>query len=159
SFLLSFALWTPYALLYTVQQIIVLRAHGTLVSSPQLIGQQLAFFVPWAVATPFVLGLGRRFPLRADRWLAPLPAHLTAILVLTSVHCVVIVAAEAPANLSAARSSWMACMTRGMLLFDAFLYLVVSLAGVSLRLRQKDRDRERYVSRLQMQLAETRLRA
>ena len=129
--LLSFAVWTAYALLYTVQQIIVLRARGGgPVSVPQLLSQQLAFFVPWALATPVVFRLGERFPIRPARWLAPLATHLAAIVVLTALHCVVIAAAEGPKSWADAFSSWLACMTRGMLLLDAFLYLTVSLAGV-----------------------------
>src|SRR5262245_54512719 len=139
--LVSFAVWTPYVLLYTLQQIVILRARGgTSVSLPRLLGQQLAFFVPLALATPLILALGERFPIRRTRWLAPLAIHLGAIVVLTALHCVGIVAAEAPKDLAAARTAWAACMTRGMLLLDAFLYLTVSLAGVALRLRHKHRE-------------------
>src|SRR5262245_45402613 len=157
--LVSFALWTPYALLYTVQQIIILRARGgTSVSLPHLLGQQLAFFAPWALATPLVLGLGERFQIRRTRWLVPLGIHLGVIVVLTALHCIAIVTAEGPRTFAAARAEWVGCMTRGMLLLDAFLYLTVSLAGVALRLRQKHRERERDVSRLEIQLSEARLR-
>src|SRR5262245_17077717 len=157
--LLSFAVWTPYALLYTLQQIIILRARGeTSVSWPHLLGQQLAFFAPWALATPLVLGLGERFPIRRTRLLVSLAIHLGAIAVLTALHCAVIVVAEGHKDFTAALASWVACMTRGMLLLDAFLYLTVSLAGVALRLRRKHRERERDVSRLEVQLTQARLR-
>ena len=156
--LLSFALWTPYVLLYTVQQIVI-RARGDVsLDVPRLLGQQLAFFVPWAFATPFVLELGERFAIHRGRWLAPLSIHLAAIIVLAGLHCIAIVVAEAPSDLVSGVSAWVGCMSRGMLLLDAFLYLTVSLAGVSLRLRQKHRERERDVAHLQVQLAEARLR-
>jgi LytS/YehU family sensor histidine kinase len=87
-----------------------------------------------------------------------LAIHLGAIVVLTALHCIAIVAVEAPKDFAAARASWAACMTRGMLLLDAFLYLTVSLAGMAMRLRQKHRERERDVSRLEVQLAHARLR-
>ena len=156
--LVSFAVWTPYGVLYAVQQVVVLRARNQPVSLPRLVGQQLAFFVPWALATPFVLALGERFPIRRARRLAPLAIHLTAIVVLTALHCVAIVAVDAPKNFPAALASWAQCMTRGMLLLDGFVYLTVSLAGVALRLRQKQRERERDFARLEVQLAEARLR-
>ena len=157
--LVSFAVWTPYALLYTLQQIVVLNARGgPSVPLPRLLGQQAAFFVPWALATPAVFGLGERFPIRRSRWVRPLTIHLTAIVVLTALHCVAIVATEFPKDLASAFESWVGCMTRGMLLLDAFLYLTVSLAGVALRLRQRHRDRERDVARLETQLAQARLR-
>src|SRR5262245_192345 len=156
----SFAGWTRSAVRYTLQPIVRLRARwGTPVSSPRLLGQQVAFFVPWALATPLVIGLGERFPIRRTRWLAPLAIHLGAVVLLTALHCISIVAAEAPQDMAAAKAAWAACMTRGMLLLDAFLYLTVSLAGVALRLRQKHRERERDVSRLEIQLAQARVRA
>lgn len=157
--LLSFGVWTPYALLYTLQQIVVVNARGSPAPSlSRLVAQQLAFFVPWALATPFVLDLGERFPIYRARWLVPLAIHFTGIVVLAALHCVAIVAAEVPSTLATAFASWVGCMTRGMLLLDAFLYLTVSLAGVALRLRQKHRDRERDVARLEAQLAQARLR-
>src|SRR5262245_3579249 len=157
--IVSFAVWTPYALLYTLQQIVVLHARGgPSVPWPRLLSQQLAFFVPWALATPLVLRLGERFPIRRPWWLAPLAIHLGAIVVLTALHCIVLVSAEGPNDFGAALAGWISCMTRGMLLLDAFLYLTVSLAGVALRLRQKHRERERDVSRLEIQLAQARLR-
>jgi len=156
--LISFAVWTPYGLLYTLQHIVVVRARGESVHAAPLLAQQLAFFVPWALATPLVLGLGEQVPIRRERWLGPLAIHLVAIVILTALHCVAIAAADFPKDLASWFSDWAACMTRGMLLLDAFLYLTVSLAGVSLRLRQKHREREREVSRLEVQLAQARLR-
>ena len=67
--LFSFAVWTPYALLYTLQQIVVLRARGgPPISLPHVLGQQAAFFVPWALATPAVIRLGESFPIQRARW-------------------------------------------------------------------------------------------
>ena len=157
--LASFAVWIPYGLLYTLQQIVILHARGgPAVPLPRLLGQQAAFYVPWALATPAVIHLGERFPIRRSRWLSPLAVHLAAIVVLTALHCVVIVAIEFPKDPATAFESWVGCMTRGMLLLDAFIYLTVSLAGVALRLRQRHRDRERDVARLEAQLAQARLR-
>src|SRR5262249_51881533 len=96
--------------------------------------------------------------IRRGRWLAPLTVHLTAIVVLTALHCVAIVAIGQPRDFATAFQSWVGCMTRGMLLLDAFIYLTVSLAGVALRLRRRHRDRERDVARLETQLAQARLR-
>jgi len=158
--LFSFAVWTPYALLYTLQQIVVLRARGgPPISLPHVLGQQAAFFVPWALATPAVIRLGESFPIQRARWLPPLAVHLTAIVAFTALHCVAIVAVESPKDVSGAWESWKGCMTRGMLLLDAFLYLTVSLGGVAIRLRQRHRDRERDVARLEAQLAKAQLRS
>src|SRR5262245_32084622 len=157
--LLSFAVWTSYGLLYTLQQIVVLHARGgPPVSLARLLSQQAAFHVPWALATPAVFRLGERFPIRRSGWWAPLGVHLIAIVTLTALHCVVIVAVEPPRDLATAFTSWAGCMTRGMLLLDAFIYLTVSLAGVALRVRQRHRDREREVASLKAKLAQTSLR-
>src|SRR5262245_56784448 len=105
--LVSFAVWTAYALLYTVQQIVILHARGgESVSLPRLFGQQLAFFAPWALATPLVLRLGERFPIHRARWLAPLAIHLGAIIALTALHCVAIVAVEPPRDFDSVMVSW-----------------------------------------------------
>jgi len=152
------AVWTPYAVLYTLQQVVVLRARGDHAPLSRLLIQQVVFFGPWALATPFVLELGERFPLSRRRFAGPLAIHLAATTVIAAIHCVAIVAIQSPKDFPAAVRAWVACMTGGLLLLDAFIYFTVSIAGVALRLRQKHRDRERDVARLEVQLAQARLR-
>ena len=161
--LASLALWTPFALLSAVQQGTVLQARGGPVSWPRVVLGQLVYFYFWALATPLVLWLGERFPVRRDRWLAPLALHLTTIAALASVHGWLVVMVDfrpgTPGAPPTTQAAWLQLMTRGTLFFDAFLYLCISLAGVALRARQKQRERELQVSRLEAQLAQARLLA
>jgi len=159
--LVSFALWTPLTLLSTLQQVAVDQARGGTPSWSRVLVGQLAYFYFWALATPLVFWLGERVPLRRDRWLGPLALHLALLTVLAGLHCWVVVGIEyrpgTPGAAATPLAAWSNMMTRGTLFFDSFLYLVVSLAGVALRLRTRHRERELQVSRLEAQLAQARL--
>src|SRR5262245_8889816 len=121
----------------------------------------VAYYYFWALASPLVLWLGERFPLKRDRWLTPLALHLAVAVVLAALHCGVLVAVEyrpgTPGAPPTPLAMWIGLLTRGTLFIDSFFYLVVSLAGVVLRLRHRQRERELHVSRLEAQLAQARL--
>jgi two-component system, LytTR family, sensor kinase len=53
-----------------------------------LLGLNLGYWYAWALLSPVVLYLARRFPFDRGRWLTSLPVHLFAVLVVTFVHIV-----------------------------------------------------------------------
>ena len=160
-FLASFAAWTPLVLLWTLQQLAAPQPGGGALPWTRVLLGAFAYYYYWALATPLVIWLGERAPLRRDRWLAPLALHLVAAALLAALHCGVLVAVEYRAGTPGAAPTplamWIGLLTRGTLFIDSFFYLVVSLAGVVLRLRHRQRERDLQVSRLEAQLAQARL--
>ena len=73
--------WTAIALFSATQTVFVMRAEGMHHAWIALYATQLLSWLPWAVATPFVLALGERF--RIERWtLRTIAAHLAACAVI-----------------------------------------------------------------------------
>jgi len=59
---------------------------------PFLLALNLGYWYAWALLTPIVLFLARRFPFERSRWIRSLAAHLPAVLVLTLIHIAAVVA-------------------------------------------------------------------
>ena len=53
-----------------------------------LLGLNLGYWYAWALLTPLVLWLARRFPLDRERWKRSLPVHVLAVLLVTYAHVV-----------------------------------------------------------------------
>lgn len=88
--LLIFAVWTVLGLLYVLQARFSTSLSGTGQQWPlsRLIGVALVNYWIWALLTPMVLAIGRRFPFQRDTWVRPLLAHCGGALLATGIHAV-----------------------------------------------------------------------
>jgi two-component sensor histidine kinase len=72
------ALWSGIALFDATQNVFVMRAEGMHHAWAQLFVTLLLSWLPWALATPLVLRLGRRYPPEQWRRFSTWGAHLLA---------------------------------------------------------------------------------
>src|SRR5215471_11589424 len=72
------SIWSGFGLVDAVQTVFVMRGEGMHHAWVRLFWTCLVGWVPWAVATPFVLRLGRRFPPVTLRPLTTWLVHLGA---------------------------------------------------------------------------------
>ncbi len=135
--------------------------HGH--SYPRLLGYNVAVWEVWALATPLVLWLARRWPPAPPRP-AALALHLAAGLALALVHLVAWSALSdliRPYDVRNARS-FAAAFSEGLWLrFQLELVVYASLVaiGAALDARRRLHRREVETGRLEVQLAEAKLHA
>ncbi len=132
--------------------------------------ETLAEYGLWALLTPLVFGLARRFRIERDGWAARLALHLGLGLVVAMAMGAVTRGAIRPLlspELAAARPWTFEGMVGGLWFLDEFIiYVAVLAAGLArdalLRLRQREGEASRLLAdrvRLEAQLTEARLSA
>lgn len=72
------AIWTGIGLIDATQTVVVMRAQGMHHNWIALFATQLFSWLPWALATPLVLWLGRRFPWTEWKRISTWAIHLVA---------------------------------------------------------------------------------
>ncbi len=81
--------WTVFAFAYSSHLYVYHNLLGEPTTWQLQIAEAFANFGVWAALTPFILLLARRFPLRANEWMAFAGVHLAAALVVSLVQVVV----------------------------------------------------------------------
>jgi len=79
------ALWCAGGLFDASQTVLVMHAEGKHHAWPPLFVTELAIWLPWALATPLVVGLARRYPINRRVSLRTAAVHLAALIVLSIV--------------------------------------------------------------------------
>jgi two-component system LytT family sensor kinase len=79
------ALWCAGGLFDASQTVLVMHAEGKHHSWPPLFATELAIWLPWALATPLVIGLARRYPINRSVSVRPAAVHLAALITLSIV--------------------------------------------------------------------------
>ena len=77
--------WAAVALFESAQSILIQHAWGRHGGELLLFATELAGWLPWALATPFVINLARRHPIIPAPTARGTAAHLTALLVITMI--------------------------------------------------------------------------
>jgi two-component system LytT family sensor kinase len=77
------AFWFAGAVFEATQSVFILHALGKRGGELLLFATELVGWLPWALATPFVIGLARRHPLVPAPTARGIVAHLTALLAIT----------------------------------------------------------------------------
>jgi signal transduction histidine kinase len=72
------AIWCAGALFDASQTVLIMHAEGKHQPWPPLFAIELAGWLPWALATPLIVGLARRYPLAQGIRLATLGVHFAA---------------------------------------------------------------------------------
>ena len=159
------ALWLGVGLFEATQTVVVMRSQGMHHAWPQLFVTLLFSWTPWALATPAILYLGRRFPLMRLRALSTWLIHLSAAAVINLAYgfwrAVMEVAMNPwayPAGPGSFTSIWSGAFYNGLL---ATLILYASILAIANVLDSRERlaQREAEAARLSEQLSKAQLDA
>jgi sensor histidine kinase YesM len=77
--------WCAYGLFAASQAVLTARAEGKHHPLPPLFATEFASWLPWALATPLLVGLARRYPLNRGVRARAIGVHLAAFAVLSVV--------------------------------------------------------------------------
>ena len=133
-----------------------------------LAGMNLGYWYIWALLTPTVFWLARRFPFGRGVWLRSLPVHLVSVVVITLAHIVAyegfrfwLMTAFWPGPMKQQYSWWGLVTDTYFRNFDweMMTYWAISGAFYSVTYHQESQDRALKGSRLETQLAEAQLQA
>jgi two-component system, LytTR family, sensor kinase len=79
------ALWCAGGLFDASQTVLVMHAEGKHHAWPPLFASELAIWLPWALATPFVISLARRYPINRSVTIRAAGIHVLALIALSIV--------------------------------------------------------------------------
>jgi two-component system LytT family sensor kinase len=162
---LIFGVWTFLSFLFTSQIYLGMRMEGMSHFFWRLFFWQWSGWCYWAVFTPFVLWLGKRYPLKRSSLMSSIPVHLCVSASLTVLHALwfaFLTFQLKPFDPEIdPRPFW--GMLRGRLLgqghLDYLFYGAILCTGYALEYYQKYREREFRASQLEAQLAQAQLQA
>jgi hypothetical protein len=161
---LIFGAWTVAGVFFASQLYFLypITSGGREISFGRALLVNLPFYWLWALLTPAILGLARRFPLERARWKRSLAVHAGASVVLSAVQLLVagallyaFVQAGGTSTLAWALGSFFRLNFHANILTYAAL-VALAWAGDTY---EKYRDRELAASRLQTQLVKAELGA
>jgi two-component system, LytTR family, sensor kinase len=161
---LIFGAWTAAGVFFASQLVFLypITSGGREISFSRALLINVPFYWLWALLTPAILGLARRFPLERARWRRNLAVHAGASLVLSAVQLLVagvllyaVVQAGGTSSLTWALGSFFRLNFHANILTYAALVTCAWAAETY----EKYRDRELAASRLQTQLAKAELGA
>jgi two-component system, LytTR family, sensor kinase len=161
----NIAAWTVAGFFFASQLYFLYPiASGREMSFTRALLINLPFYYLWALVTPAILGLARRFPIERTGWKKPLLIHLAASTILSAVQLFLagaVLQALGGATLSRADSFWTTLAQFFRLNFHANVLTYWALVGLAwgTDTYAKYRDRELAASRLQTQLAQAELGA
>lgn len=134
-------------------------------SFPLLLALNLSYWYSWALLTPGILLLSRRFPLGQRTWTESLPVHLVGVVVATLAHVAMTVSGQRAINAivgDLSSGTWLAQFQRMFFLnFDWEMMTYWAIIGVShsLRFHHEARNRALRESQLETSLVEAQLQA
>jgi two-component system, LytTR family, sensor kinase len=159
------AIWLGVGLFDATQNVFVMRAEGMHHRWVQLFATLLLSWLPWALATPLVLRLGRRYPAACWKRLSTWGAHLAACAVIGLVSAAWIAAMEDFANPWALvpgpdpfAQLWLHKFYNGLLVY-LILYGAILVIGHMLDSQERLAQQRTETARLNEQLSKAQLNA
>jgi two-component sensor histidine kinase len=156
-------IWTAFGVLLAGQQTIASTLRGAPVPWWTAFFQWMPVALGWALATPAILWLGRRFPLRRGAWRRSALVHAAACCVLVFVlslgYTLHVVHLIPPAGSPPPPFDRAVQVFVGWLLWDAILYWAVLSVSYVAEQQRRLRAQELRTSRLETQLVEAELEA
>ncbi len=154
--------WTFFGLLNGTQLYLGLRMENMQISLWRVFATDLFGWWPWALATPIVLALGRRFPLERGGWWRVLPVHLVACLLIAAVHMAFFTYVTdlfSPFGPRSSRNFFEDFLGRATSQFHIDLLIYAATLGVSYAVSYylRFREREFRAAQLETQLAQAQL--
>lgn len=152
--------WTLPALLSTFETVVFSAMSGRTMPVWRAFVSESSGWYTWALVTPLVVVLGRRFPMRRATWAKHAPIHLTAAVVAGALQALV---SAAVGSLLATSSRPLSTMFWSWFLsqLPVTIVIYVAIVGVSdaLLARRRAEERERRAERLEKELAHAQLSA
>lgn len=159
------AIWSGVGLFDATQTVVVMRSEGMHHAWGSLFLTLLLSWLPWALATPLVLRLGRQYPAAQWRRISTWAVHLTTCAAIGLLYAAWIALWERMLNPWALSpgpgpygSLWLHKFYNG-LLAHFILYGVILLVGYMLRSQQELARQQTETARLNEQLSKAQLNA
>jgi two-component system, LytTR family, sensor kinase len=154
------ALWTLPALLSTFETVVFNAMSGRPVPVWRAFVSEASGWYTWALVTPLVIRLSRRFPLRRGSRVRHVPVHLGAAVVAGALQAIVSAAvgsalSTSPRPFLTMTWSWFL----SQLPFTIIIYVAIIGVSDALNARRRAEQRERQAERLSKALAEAKLGA
>jgi two-component system, LytTR family, sensor kinase len=158
------AIWTVYGLITVAQQHVSwVLSRGIALPWWKSLVMQMPIAYGWALMTPVILWLGRRFPLNRERWPTSVAVHLTVCL--TFVWFLDLGYAYISPSFLPPSPTVRPVLTRALQLFvgwvlsDGLIYWMVLILSDAVERQRRLRERELTASQLETQLAQADLQA
>jgi two-component system LytT family sensor kinase len=159
---LIFCVWTLIGLLYASQHYLGLGDERDTISWWRLAVWQLSSGYVWVALTPFILWLGRRFPIERSSWISGLLVHLPASALASALY---IASYTAITQLVGIYPRWSIIGFRNQFIhflwmyfhIHVFIYFAILGTGLAFDYYHKYRERERQAAELRTQLANAQL--
>ena len=153
--------WTLFGMFLASQDFYLAYSRDWPISSYRILGVELAYAYLWAVITPLVLGLSRRFRIERERWLSSLAVHLFVSLFISFATRIIhdlmffFYVGEGK-GLSLTK-----LLMNVYMIFDygALIYWLILLVSYAFDYYSRYREGEIRASRLESQLAQAQLQA
>jgi len=156
-------IWCAFGLLDATQTVVAMRSEGMHHAWRYLFLTLLLSWIPWALATPLVMRLGRRFPPFPPRRVAPWFLHLAACAVIGAVYSTWVAFLERLMNpwLLPPQPFLLACRQKfyNSLLAFLILYTTILAVGYVLDSRERLARQQTETARLSEQLSNAQLSA
>jgi two-component system, LytTR family, sensor kinase len=159
------AIWSGIGLFDATQTVFVMKAEGMHHAWSSLFVTLLLSWLPWALATPFVLRLGQQYPPAHWRQFSTWGAHISACAAIGVVYGAWIAILETLLNPWAQAPGpdpffhlWLHKLS-GSLLSDLILYSVILLVGYMLDSRERMALQRTETAKLNEQLSKAQLNA
>ena len=158
---LNFSLWSLFAVYMALQEHYTALVIGKPMAWAYTIRAEFAYAYLWALLTPLIVSLARRFPVDQRGWYRTLPVHLVACVLLTAVQKSVFVILVPPMS-----PQWqvhdLASLVRIILVgmdYGVMLYGIVLLVHYALKYYSRYQEGRVRASQLETRLAQAQLQA
>ena len=163
---LIFGFWTALGLFYASQLYIGMLMEGMNHSFWRILVWQLAgCWYGYFLATPFILWLGKRYPIERTSWRHSLPVHIAAFAIISLLHSAAVVIStiliEPYDVMMKPRPFWEMFWGRWTKEFhlELIVYGMILGVGYAVSYYRRYREREFRASQLESQLAQAQLQA
>lgn len=157
---LIFAGWTLFGLFFTSQEYLRMAYAGRPLDLRRTLAAWMGSAYVWAVLTPLVFYLARRFPLESGRLKRNIPIHLAASVVVALIELLVFVLVAPYIGLPPLRNSFSEFLTTAIVIdfhFNLLTYWAILGICVVIDYYQRYRERELKAYQLEARLAQAQL--
>lgn len=154
--------WTGAGLLLAAQAYVSEAMRGRPMPVTRSLAVWLGFTAVWALLTPAVVSIARRFPFAGSNVFRALTAHAAGAAIVVTLQLALFAFLAPVTGATSAAGTWLATFQRllgAAFILDLPVYAVVVFVAEFARVATEARERERRALTLEAQLAEARLRA
>lgn len=159
-FWLIFGGWTLFGLFFTSQEYLRLAYSGRPIALSRLMAGWLGSAYVWAILTPLVFYLARRFPLESGRFSRNVPVHLMTSVFFALLELVIFVLIAPLLGLPPLRNTFYATLLTVVVVefhFNLLTYWAILGLSLALAYYRRYRERELKAYQLEARLAQAQL--